>query len=128
MEIHHKQEEQGIFGAMIEQAEAPERAAAEKHAATLRKKKQLEEAEAEYQKQVAAEEAEEAAKAKKEQQEAEEAAEREARNSPAAKMLTQANAAASGINMGDIEANIQAQIQAKVASGASKEEIMASMG
>ena len=53
---------------------------------------------------------------------------KEARNTPAARMLTQANAAATGINMGDIEANIQAQIQAKVASGASKDEIMASMG
>jgi len=52
------------------------------------------------------EEAEESARVKKENAEAEEAAEKEARNSPAARMLTQANTAAQGINMGDIEANI----------------------
>lgn len=33
---------------MIEQAEAPEKAAKEKHEATLRKQRQLEEAEKEY--------------------------------------------------------------------------------
>jgi hypothetical protein len=42
-------------------------------------------------------------------------------------MLESANNAAQGINMQDIEANIQANIQAKIDSGASKDEIMASM-
>jgi beta-galactosidase/beta-glucuronidase len=60
--------------------------------------------------QVAEEEAEEAAKRRKEEQAAEEAAIEAARNSPQAKMFNAANEAAAGINMADMEANIQAEL------------------
>ena len=42
-------------------------------------------------------------------------------------MFAAANDAAAGINMGDMEAQIQANIQAKIDSGASKNDILASM-
>ena len=60
-------------------------------------------------------------------EEAENAALEQAKNSPQAKMLAAANDAAAGINMGDMEAQIQANIQAKIDSGASKNDILASM-
>ena len=91
---------------MIDQVTAGERAAEEKHQATLRKQKQLENAEKDYQSMVQQEEMEEAARIKKEQQEAEDAAMEQAKNSPAARMMQSANFAAEGINMQDIEANI----------------------
>ena len=71
---------------------------------------------------------EEALKKKKEEEEAEAAAIEAAKNSPQAKMLTAANDAASSINMAEMEANIQANLQAKIDAGASKAEIMAGAG
>lgn len=56
------------------------------------------------------EEREEAAKLKKEQEEAEQKALEEAQKSPASRMLSAADAVGSGINMQDIEANIQANL------------------
>ena len=64
--IHTNQENEGIFSSMIEQVTAPERSAQEKHIATMRKQKQLDDAEKDYQSNVQEEEAEEAAKVKKE--------------------------------------------------------------
>jgi hypothetical protein len=43
-------------------------------------------------------------------------------------MLAAANDAASNINMGEMEATIQAQLQAKLNSGMSKSELIASAG
>ena len=43
-------------------------------------------------------------------------------------MLTAANDAASTINMAEMEANIQANLQAKIDAGASKAEILAGAG
>lgn len=43
-------------------------------------------------------------------------------------MLAAANNAASEINMNEIEANIQANLQAKMDAGATKEELLASVG
>lgn len=71
---------------------------------------------------------EEALKKKKEEDEAEAAALEAAKNSPQAKMLTAANDAASSINMAEMEANIQANLQAKIDAGASKAEILAGAG
>ena len=71
---------------------------------------------------------EEALKKKKEEEEAEAQAIEAARNSPQAKMLTAANDAASSINMAEMEANIQANLQAKIDAGASKAEILAGAG
>jgi len=58
------------------------------------------------------EEMEEASKKKKEEDEAEAAAIEAAKNSPHAKMLTAANDAASSINMAEMEATIQANLEA----------------
>ena len=110
---------------MIEQATAGEKLAEEKRMAAERKKKQLEDAEKDYQAMVAQEEAEEAAKKKKEEEEAENAALEAARNSPQAKMLAAANDAATQINMNEMEANLQATLQAKLEAGASKSELLA---
>jgi len=55
---------------------------------------------------------EEALKKKKEEEEAEAAAIEAAKSTPQAKMLTAANDAASTINMAEMEANIQANLQA----------------
>lgn len=71
---------------------------------------------------------EEALKKKKEEEEAEAQAIEAAKNSPQAKMLTAANDAASTINMAEMEANIQANLQAKIDAGASKAEILAGAG
>lgn len=71
---------------------------------------------------------EEALKKKKEEEEAEAAAIEAAKNSPQAKMLTAANDAASSINMAEMEANIQANLQAQINAGASKAEILAGAG
>ena len=63
----HKASVNGIFGKMIEMSTAGETEEKEKHEASLRKKKQLEEAEKEHDRLVAEEEAEErAAQAKAE--------------------------------------------------------------
>jgi hypothetical protein len=43
-------------------------------------------------------------------------------------MLSAADAASNGINMQDMEASIQASLQAKIEAGASKSEIMAQVG
>ena len=51
--------QQGLFDKMIELATAEDKVAAEKHEATLRKQKQLEEAEKEHEKAVKEEEEEE---------------------------------------------------------------------
>ena len=51
--LEHQLRGQGIFGRMIEQAVAPERLAEERHEATERKKKQLEDAQKDYDKSVA---------------------------------------------------------------------------
>lgn len=51
-----------------------------------------------------------------------------AKSSPAVKMVNAANDAASSINMADLEANIQASLQAKIDAGASRAEIMANAG
>ena len=40
-------------------------------------------------------------------------------------MMNMADGAASGINMQDLEANIQANLQAKLEAGASKSELLA---
>lgn len=71
------------------------------------------------------EEREDASKLKKEQEEAEQKALEEAKNSPAARMMSMADAAGNGINVQDLEANIQASLQAKIDAGASKSEILA---
>jgi len=71
---------------------------------------------------------EEALKKKKEEEEAEAQAIEAAKNSPQAKMLTAANDAASSINMAEMEATIQANLQAKIDAGASKAEILAGAG
>lgn len=42
-------------------------------------------------------------------------------------MLAAANDAAGTINMGDMEAEIQANLQAKIAAGASKNDILSQM-
>lgn len=127
LSAQHRQmaESSGIFGKMIEQATAGERLEKEKHEASLRKQQQLAEAEKEHERLVAEEEAEEAAARKKQEDEAEAAALEAAKNSPQAKMMAAANDAASSINIGDLEANIQANLQAKIASGASQAELMA---
>lgn len=94
----------------------------------MRKQQQLAEAEKEYQDQVKKEEMEEALKKKKEEEEAEAAAIEAAKNSPQAKMLTAANDAASSINMAEMEANIQANLQAQINAGASKADLLAGAG
>lgn len=71
---------------------------------------------------------EEALKKKKEEEEAEAQAIEAAKNSPQAKMLTAANDAATSINMAEMEATIQANLQAKIDAGASKAEILAGAG
>lgn len=71
---------------------------------------------------------EEALKKKKEEEEAEAQAIEAAKNSPQAKMLNAANDAASSINMAEMEATIQANLQAKIDAGASKAEILAGAG
>lgn len=71
---------------------------------------------------------EEALKKKKEEEEAEAQAIEAAKNSPQAKMLSAANDAASSINMAEMEASIQANLQAKIDAGASKAEILAGAG
>jgi len=71
---------------------------------------------------------EEALKKKKEEEEAEAQAIEAAKNSPQAKMLDAANDAASSINMAEMEATIQANLQAKIDAGASKAEILAGAG
>jgi len=55
------------------------------------------------------------------EEEAEAAALEAAKNSPGAKMLAAANNAASEINMNEMEATIQANLQAKLDSGATRE-------
>ena len=90
----HQALNQGIFSKMIEQATAEDRLAAERHEATMRKQKQLEEAEKEHERLVAEEEAEEAAKRRKEEEAAEQAAFEAAKNSPQAKMMAAAENAA----------------------------------
>jgi uncharacterized protein (DUF1697 family) len=52
----------------------------------------------------------------------------EARKSPAAQMIAATNDAASGINVGDMEAQIEASLKAQMGAGASKAEILQSMG
>ena len=94
----------------------------------MRKQQQLDDAERDYQKMVQEEQREEAAKLKKEQEEAEKQAEEAARNSPASRMLSAVDAVGNGINMQDMEANIQASLQAKIDAGASKSEILAQAG
>ena len=42
-------------------------------------------------------------------------------------MLAAANAAATNINVGELESNIQAQLQARLDSGASKADILSSL-
>jgi membrane protein involved in colicin uptake len=67
---------------MIAMVQSSESLAKERHEATLRKQRQLEEAEKEHERLVAQEEAEEAAEAKRKQEEEEKAALEAARNSP----------------------------------------------
>ena len=43
-------------------------------------------------------------------------------------MMTATNDAASGINMAELEANIQAKLQAQINAGASQAEILAGAG
>ena len=71
---------------------------------------------------------EEALKKKKEEDEAEAAAIEAAKNSPHAKMLTAANDAASSINMAEMEATIQANLEAQIHAGASKADLLAGAG
>lgn len=71
---------------------------------------------------------EEASKKKKEEDEAEAAAIEAAKNSPHAKMLTAANDAASSINMAEMEATIQANLEAQIHAGASKADLLAGAG
>ena len=68
--IHIGSEQTGIFSTMIEQAVGPEERAKEREEAKMRKQKQLDDAEKDYQSMVQQEEREEAAKLKKEQEEA----------------------------------------------------------
>ena len=49
----------------------------------------------------------------------------QAKNSAAGRLNDVTAEAASSIDMGEIEASIQAQLQAKLNSGASKEELLA---
>lgn len=100
----------GIFGKMIEQVMAPQMLAEEKKKAANRKQSQLDQAQKEYDVQVAQEEADELSKKKKDDDLAEAAALEAAKNSPQARMLAAANDAASNINMGEMEATIQAQL------------------
>ena len=93
---------------MIELSQAGEEAKKFQHEGTLRKQKQLEEAEKEHDRLVQEEEAEELAKQKKQEEAAEQAALEAARNSPSAKLMEAANDAASSINVDQMEANIQA--------------------
>lgn len=85
------------------------------------------EAQKDYDRSVAQEEAEEAAKKKKEEEEAENAALEAAKKTPQAQMLAAANSAASNINVADLESTIQAQLQAKLDSGATKAELLSQM-
>ena len=71
---------------------------------------------------------EEQLKKKKEEDEAEAAAIEAAKNSPHAKMLTAANDAASSINMAEMEATIQANLEAQIHAGASKADLLAGAG
>ena len=81
-----------------------------------------------YESMVAQDEADEASRKKKLEDDAENAAIEAAKNSPQARMLAGVNAAATDINMSEMEATIQSQLQAKMQAGATKEELLASVG
>lgn len=96
---------------MIAMVQSNENLQKERHEATLRKQKQLEDAEREHERLVAEEEAQELAEQKRKQEEEEKAALEAARNSPQARMMQAANEAAAQINVSELEANIAANLQ-----------------
>ena len=52
----------------------------------------------------------------------------EARKTPQAQLMAATNEAASSINVGDMEAEIEASLKAQMGAGASKADILQSMG
>lgn len=52
----------------------------------------------------------------------------EARKTPQAQLMAATNEAASDINVGDMEAQIEASLKAQMGAGASKADILQSMG
>jgi len=95
---------------MIAMVQSGDTLAKERHTASLRKQKQLDDAEKEHDRLVAEEEAEDAAALKKKQEEEEKVALEAAQNSPQARMMMAANEAASQINVSELEANIAANL------------------
>lgn len=113
---------------MINMVQSTETIQSEHEKAKAAKQAHQDELEKEHERLVVQEEAEEAAEKKKQEDAAEKAALDAAANSPQARAMSAAREAASSINMGDLEANIEANLQTQLASGRSKADLMQSLG